>query len=489
MPKILLLLMSHLIHLASTSPFPDRMLHGTDETTVLSELHRVGHHTTSIPRQLQASKQIPLHSLMLQKCNFSQIDSYTLPPQYGLVGFQSKTYTQHYFPQGRYYHSIAEYDQHCSCPYTRDFTWNPESHWSTLNSGEFLNRQNRIDVIKFKTLRKTHYEILTYTSKHFQDAREIAAIQSTYINDISVIIPFIIASFYETSTWVKWKVEITHTNNITNTTIKRNKPCQIPIENLMSPFSYQTKAEILKHKNARKIPLCNTTDFTQIQTINDDTTKITIPAGRFRIIPIKQKRSIIHLGWGLSNIFQWDNWQLQNGIKIPSWYVITIVNGPMRKNKVAIHFALQNLQSYLMTIPNAMLDESLLPKNTFMAYYQQNKYCKRISSAKTDMYNALNINQIECTNCFPYYNNTETCAKKQEPQCNTFTLEHQGDNLQPPAERPRNGATFETSDPFSDLRDSAVDKNGSVQSISPDKQILRQVGNKFTSVFLKVVST
>jgi len=54
----------------------------------------------------------------------------------------------------------------------------------------------------------------------------------------------------------------------------------------------------------------------------------------------------------------------------------------------------------------------------------------------------------------------------------TFTLEHQGDNLQPSAKRPRNGATFETSYPFSDLRDSAVDKNGGVQSISPDKQIL-----------------
>jgi len=70
----------------------------------------------------------------------------------------------------------------------------------------------------------------------------------------------------------------------------------------------------------------------------------------------------------------------------------------------------------------------------------------------------------------------------------TFTLEHQGDNLQPSAKRPRNGATFETSDQFSDLRDSAVEKNGGVQNISPDKQILRQVGNKFTSVFLKVVS-
>jgi len=51
----------------------------------------------------------------------------------------------------------------------------------------------------------------------------------------------------------------------------------------------------------------------------------------------------------------------------------------------------------------------------------------------------------------------------------TLTLEHQGDNLQPSAKRPRNGATFETSDPFSDLRDSAVDKM-EVCKVSPPRQ-------------------
>jgi len=34
--------------------------------------------------------------------DLSKIDSVTKSPQYGSVDFQDKTYTQHYFPQGRY---------------------------------------------------------------------------------------------------------------------------------------------------------------------------------------------------------------------------------------------------------------------------------------------------------------------------------------------------------------------------------------------------
>jgi len=59
----------------------------------------------------------------------------------------------------------------------------------------------------------------------------------------------------------------------------------------------------------------------------------------------------------------------------------------------SVHFVLQNLHSYLMTTTDAMLNESLLPTNTLMAYDQGNKYCERISSAKTDMHNALHINK------------------------------------------------------------------------------------------------
>ena len=212
-------------------------------------------------------------------------------------------------------------------------------------------------------------------------------------------------------------MEITNTSHRNDTTTELSKPCQIPIQELLIPFPHQTKTKILKAASKKNTSLCNINDFIHIQIVDKDTTRITIPGGRFRNIPDKNKQSIIHIGWGQSNIFQCQNWQLQDGIKTPSWYVLTIKNGPTRKNKVTIHFALQNLQSQLMTIPSAMLDGSLLPKNTLMAYHQENKYCERISAAKTDMYNALHMNKKEYTNCFPYYKNTEKCAKKQEPHC------------------------------------------------------------------------
>ena len=33
------------------------------------------------------------------------------------------------------------------------------------------------------------------------------------------------------------------------------------------------------------------------------------------------------------------------------------------------------------------------------------------------MYNALHTNKQKNSNCFPYYNNTETCEIKNEPKC------------------------------------------------------------------------
>ena len=104
------------------SPFPNSMLHTTDESYLLQKLHQNGYSTPSIPASMQVSTNFSLHSLMPQPCNLSRIDSYTISSQYGLVGFQSKTYTEEYFPQGKYYHSIEEYDSHCTCPYTRTFT-------------------------------------------------------------------------------------------------------------------------------------------------------------------------------------------------------------------------------------------------------------------------------------------------------------------------------------------------------------------------------
>jgi len=46
---------------------------------------------------------------------------------------------------------------------------------------------------------------------------------------------------------------------------------------------------------------------------------------------------------------------MKNTIKTPTNYVLTIVNGPIRKQKKVIHFALENKQAYLMAIPDTTI--------------------------------------------------------------------------------------------------------------------------------------
>ena len=380
------------------SPFPDSMLHSTDESILLRKLQQNGYTTTSIPTTMQVSNNFSLHSLMPHKCNLSRIDSYTVSTQYGLVGFQSKTYTEEYFPQGKYYQSIEEYDKHCTCPYTRIFTWNPEANWTTLYSSEFLRQTNRMEVIHFRTLPKLEYHIPLTAWDQFHEMGEIDVIENIYLQDISAIVPIIISSFYETSTWVKWKLQVTHNIQENDT-----KPCKVQQDNLL--------ISLFKQLPQNELPLCNASDSLKIQIVNKDTTKITIPGGIFRTITQKQKRSLIHLGIGDSNIFRWENWQTKNTIKTSTNYLLTIVNGPIIKQKKVIHFALENIQSYLMAIPDAMIHKNLQPENTLIAYHKGDQYCERISSAKIDMYNVQNINQKPYKNCHTYHNNTETCQK------------------------------------------------------------------------------
>jgi len=294
MSLYLLLIFIHSIYLVSSSPFPDQMLHRNEETTVLRNLHRLGYQTTRIPPQIQASKQIPLHSLMPYASNFSNIDSFTISKHYGLVGFQSKTYTQQHFPQGRYYNSISEYDQHCTCPLTRTLTWNPESYWTTLESGEFLQKTNRIEVIRFATLQKQRYKIHNYYCKNLQGGIKIDAIQSIYIREISSLLPFIIAGFYETFSWVKWKMDITHVEDTKYMLVVSTepadtleaKPCRINIRKLLISFNYNTRMQIYRNNLTNAIPLCDKNDFMKIEAVNKHTTKIIIAGGKFRTMPI-----------------------------------------------------------------------------------------------------------------------------------------------------------------------------------------------------------
>ena len=70
-----------------------------------------------------------------------------------------------------------------------------------------------------------------------------------------------------------------------------------------------------------------------------------------------------------------------------------------------------------MTTQDAMINKKLLPKYTLIAYHKGDKYCERLSSARTDMHNAINVRQKQYTNCHDYHNNTNICQKMQEPQC------------------------------------------------------------------------
>jgi len=374
------------------------MLHSTDESILLRKLQQNGYTTTSIPSTMQVSNNFSLHSLMPHKCNLSRIDSYTVSTQYGLVGFQSKTYTEEYFPQRKYYQSITEYDKHCTCPYTRTFTWNPEANWTKLYSSEFLKRTNRIEVIHFRTFQKLEYHIPFTPRDQFHEKGEIDVIENICLKEISAILPIIISSFYETSIWVKWKLQVTH-----NLTENDTKPCTVQQDNLLISFMQQLPQN--------QLPLCNASDFLKIQIVNKDTTKIIIPGGKFRSISQKQKRSLIHLGIEDSNIFHWENWQMKNTIKTPTNYILTIVNGPIRKQKKVVYFSLENIQSHLMTIPDALIHKNLQTEDTLIAYHKGDQYCERISSAKIDMYNVQNINQKPYKNCHTYHNNTETCQK------------------------------------------------------------------------------
>ena len=204
--------------------------------------------------------------------------------------------------------------------------------------------------------------------------------------------------------WVKWKLQVSH-----NLAENDTKPCTVQQNSLLISTNRQFPQS--------QLPLCNASNFLKIQIVNKDTTKIIIPGGKFRIISQRQKRSLIHLGITNSNIFHWENWQMRNTIKTPTNYVLTIVNGPIRKQKKVIHFALENIHSYLMTIPDALIHKNLLPEETLIAYHKGDQYCERISSAKIDMHNANYVNQKPYKKCHQYYDNTETCKKMQEPHC------------------------------------------------------------------------
>ena len=77
----------------------------------------------------------------------------------GKVGFSGKTYTEKYYPKGRYFPDIDSYDKECQCPIFRTETQNPENEWNTLYSGEYLNDSTPVEVLRLRVLVKPQYQM------------------------------------------------------------------------------------------------------------------------------------------------------------------------------------------------------------------------------------------------------------------------------------------------------------------------------------------
>jgi len=90
--------------------------------------------------------------------------------------------------------------------------------------------------------------------------------------------------------WVKWKLQVSH-----NLAENDTKPCTVQQNNLLISTNRQFPQS--------QLPLCNASNFLNIQNVNKNTTKIIITGGKFQIISQRQKRSLIHLGITNSNIF------------------------------------------------------------------------------------------------------------------------------------------------------------------------------------------
>jgi len=183
-------------------------------------------------------------------------------------------------------------------------------------------------------------------------------------------------------------------------------------------FDPLTKEKIIQNNRFNETPYCNKTDFVKIEIINRETTKLIIPGGKFKPTPIRSKRSILHFGLGKTNVFQWENWQRHGSIKIPTWYIITIINGPMRTKKTEIHFVLEQQTSYLTLIPDLLLSNILLPNRTIMAYRRGRQYCERITTAKISMYNTRNLKQKNYEECYEYHNNTKNALNHKTRNAN-----------------------------------------------------------------------
>ena len=154
MLKLILLIVTVQIVSNDASPFPEDMYHGKNLTILQNFLRTQGLQTIPIERYKQVSKCHSLAELMPHECNERQISNVYRSKEYDNIGFSGKTYTEKYYPKGRYFPDIDSYAKECLCPIFRTETWNPETKWNTLYSGEYLNDSTPVEVLKLRVLVK-----------------------------------------------------------------------------------------------------------------------------------------------------------------------------------------------------------------------------------------------------------------------------------------------------------------------------------------------
>jgi len=194
-------------------PFPENMYHGKKLTISHNFLRTQGLQTTPIERYKQVCKRYSSTELMAHKCNERQISNVYWSKKYGKVGFSGKTYTEKYYPKGKYFPDIDSYDKECLCPIFRTETWNPETKWNMLYSGEYLNDSTVVEALKPTVLLKLQYNMeLEYNN-----------ITHKYSNipvmwDAFMFTSKLLTYYYENYQWIRWNFKISHYNKQKTTT-------------------------------------------------------------------------------------------------------------------------------------------------------------------------------------------------------------------------------------------------------------------------------
>ena len=190
--------------------------------TILQNFLRTqGLQTTPIERHKQVSERYSLAELMPHDCNERQISNVYRSTEYGRVGFSGKTYTEKYYPKGRYFPDIDSYDKECQCPIFRTESWNPENEWNTLYSGEYLNDSTPVKVLRLRVLVKPLYQMESEYKNITHQYSNLPVMRHAFMFTSKLL-----AYYYENYQWVRWNFNIPHYNE--NKNITRNNESILP---------------------------------------------------------------------------------------------------------------------------------------------------------------------------------------------------------------------------------------------------------------------